>query len=93
MPNKGFAVFTLSLVVASSALDAKAHKKTSSASCPDPGITKLSSTSTRSVSTNPIMKSRNNGCFKRLHKENIKRYMHYRDGSVHASEIGHGSCR
>ena len=46
MIYKGFAVVALSLIVASSALDAKAHKKTSSASCPDPGITNLSSTST-----------------------------------------------
>ena len=43
----GFAVFALSLIVASSALDAKANKKTSSASCPDPGITNLSSTSNK----------------------------------------------
>ena len=47
MHHKGFAVFALSLIVASSTLDAKAHKKTSSASCPDPGITNLSSTSNK----------------------------------------------
>ena len=47
MHHKGFAVFALSLIVTSSALDVNAHKKTSSASCPDPGITNLSSASNK----------------------------------------------
>ena len=47
MIHKGFGAMALSLIVASSALNVKAQKNTSVPSCPDPGITNLSSTSTK----------------------------------------------